>query len=143
MGDGAESWCDLEYFCRHLLDIIGSFQHLILQIDHIGADPERKRKIIGEEFIGDDTACLVLGDNIFYGNGFRKILRAAAENAEQNAEQSTDEAPVVEEQVQEVTEEPEEEGVEEGLKKEEVRNFVGIIFLVTFIIQYIYRIIMI
>jgi glucose-1-phosphate thymidylyltransferase len=40
--------------------------------------------IIGEKFIGDDYACLVLGDNIFYGNGFGSILRAAKENAEKN-----------------------------------------------------------
>jgi len=38
--------------------------------------------ILGEEFIGDDACAMVLGDNIFYGNGFGKILRAAAENAE-------------------------------------------------------------
>lgn len=40
--------------------------------------------IIGEEFIGDDCACLVLGDNIFYGSGFTGMLRQAVENAEQN-----------------------------------------------------------
>lgn len=34
--------------------------------------------IIGEEFIGDDSVCLVLGDNIFYGQGFSPMLRAAA-----------------------------------------------------------------
>ncbi len=38
--------------------------------------------ILGEEFIGDDACAMVLGDNIFYGNGFGKALRAAAENAE-------------------------------------------------------------
>lgn len=38
--------------------------------------------IIGEEFIGDDSACLVLGDNIFHGNGFTKLLREAVETAE-------------------------------------------------------------
>ncbi|MBP1551821.1 MAG: glucose-1-phosphate thymidylyltransferase RfbA [Oscillospiraceae bacterium] len=38
--------------------------------------------LIGEEFIGDDACAMVLGDNIFYGNGFGKILREAAENAE-------------------------------------------------------------
>lgn len=38
--------------------------------------------IIGEEFIGDDACAMVLGDNIFYGNGFGKVLRAAKENAE-------------------------------------------------------------
>jgi glucose-1-phosphate thymidylyltransferase len=34
--------------------------------------------ILGEEFIGDDSVCLVLGDNIFYGYGLPKILRNAA-----------------------------------------------------------------
>lgn len=38
--------------------------------------------IIGEEFIGDDSVCLVLGDNIFHGNGFSKMLRDAVEAAE-------------------------------------------------------------
>lgn len=40
--------------------------------------------LLGEEFIGDEACAMVLGDNIFYGNGFSKILKAAAENAEQN-----------------------------------------------------------
>ena len=40
--------------------------------------------ILGEEFIGDDACAMVLGDNIFYGNGFGKTLRAAAANAEEN-----------------------------------------------------------
>lgn len=38
--------------------------------------------IIGEEFIGDDSACLVLGDNIFHGSGLRTMLTAAVEMAE-------------------------------------------------------------
>lgn len=38
--------------------------------------------IIGEEFIGDDCCAMVLGDNIFYGNGFSKLLREAVINAE-------------------------------------------------------------
>ena len=41
--------------------------------------------LLGEEFIGGDACTMVLGDNIFYGNGFSKILRAAAANAEENA----------------------------------------------------------
>ena len=41
--------------------------------------------LLGEEFIGNDACAMVLGDNIFYGNGFRKTLRAAAENAEKDA----------------------------------------------------------
>ena len=40
--------------------------------------------IIGEKFIGKDAACLVLGDNIFYGSGFTGMLRKAVEDAEQN-----------------------------------------------------------
>ena len=38
--------------------------------------------IIGEEFVGDDSVCLVLGDNIFYGQGFTAMLRKAAETAD-------------------------------------------------------------
>ena len=40
--------------------------------------------LIGEEFIGDDACAMVLGDNIFYGNGFGRALRSAAKNAEEN-----------------------------------------------------------
>ena len=40
--------------------------------------------IIGEEFIGDDSVCLVLGDNIFYGSGFSGLLKESVKNAEQN-----------------------------------------------------------
>ena len=38
--------------------------------------------IIGEEFIGNDCACLVLGDNIFHGNGFTSLLKEAVRTAE-------------------------------------------------------------
>ena len=40
--------------------------------------------IIGEEFIGDDCACLVLGDNIFYGSGFSGLLKQSVQNAEKD-----------------------------------------------------------
>lgn len=40
--------------------------------------------IIGEKFIGNDSACLVLGDNIFYGSGFTGLLRKAVKDAEEN-----------------------------------------------------------
>ena len=40
--------------------------------------------IIGKEFVGSDSCAMVLGDNIFYGNGFGTILRSAKENAEKN-----------------------------------------------------------
>lgn len=41
--------------------------------------------IIGEEFIGDDSACLVLGDNIFHGNGFGTMLKEAVRAAEEES----------------------------------------------------------
>ncbi len=40
--------------------------------------------IIGEEFVGDDCACLVLGDNIFHGSNLRHMLRTAVETAERD-----------------------------------------------------------
>lgn len=40
--------------------------------------------IIGEKFIGNDSVCLVLGDNIFHGNGFSTMLKKAVRNAEEN-----------------------------------------------------------
>lgn len=40
--------------------------------------------IIGEKFIGKESACLVLGDNIFYGHGFPSMLREAVKDAEEN-----------------------------------------------------------
>lgn len=41
--------------------------------------------IIGEEFIGDDSVCMVLGDNIFHGNGLEQMLRNALQRAENEA----------------------------------------------------------
>lgn len=40
--------------------------------------------IIGDEFIGDDDVCLVLGDNIFYGHGLPELLRNARKNVEED-----------------------------------------------------------
>lgn len=40
--------------------------------------------IIGEKFIGEDSACLVLGDNIFYGGGFTGMLKQAVKSAEED-----------------------------------------------------------
>lgn len=44
--------------------------------------------LLGEEFIGDDCCAMVLGDNIFYGNGFTRLLTGAVENAEKNGRAS-------------------------------------------------------
>ena len=41
--------------------------------------------IIGEEFIGEDSACMVLGDNIFHGNGFIELLEEAVRSAEEDS----------------------------------------------------------
>lgn len=38
--------------------------------------------LIGEDFIGDDNMAMILGDNIYYGNGFTPILKEAVENAQ-------------------------------------------------------------
>ncbi len=38
--------------------------------------------LIGEEFLGEDSACLILGDNIFYGSGLTELLKAGVESAE-------------------------------------------------------------
>lgn len=40
--------------------------------------------ILGEEFLGGEAGAMVLGDNIFYGNGFRRLLKAAVSDAEKN-----------------------------------------------------------
>ncbi len=40
--------------------------------------------LLGEEFIGDDACAMVLGDNIFYGNNFGRLLRASVRNVEMN-----------------------------------------------------------
>ena len=40
--------------------------------------------ILGEEFLGGEAGAMVLGDNIFYGNGFRRLLKAAVTDAEEN-----------------------------------------------------------
>ena len=40
--------------------------------------------ILGEEFLGGEAGAMVLGDNIFYGNGFRRLLKAAVQDAEEN-----------------------------------------------------------
>ena len=42
--------------------------------------------ILGEDFIGDDDACLVLGDNIFYGHGLTDLLEASVKNAKEKKE---------------------------------------------------------
>ena len=52
--------------------------------EHPSPDGLAQAFIIGEKFIGDDAVCLVLGDNIFHGVGFSKILNQAVTDAEVN-----------------------------------------------------------
>lgn len=66
LGDGSQFGVDLSYCVQPSPD--GLAQAFIL----------------GEEFIGDDACAMVLGDNIFFGDGFSHVLKKAAENAEQN-----------------------------------------------------------
>ncbi|HGY9592866.1 TPA: glucose-1-phosphate thymidylyltransferase RfbA [Vibrio campbellii] len=65
LGDGSDFGISIEYAVQHSPD--GLAQALI----------------IGEEFIGDDSVCLVLGDNIFYGQSFSRQLKRASELTEQ------------------------------------------------------------
>lgn len=63
-------------------DLLGNGNHLGLNISYKeqpSPDGLAQAFIIGEEFIGNDSVCLVLGDNIFYGHGFAKVLKKAAE----------------------------------------------------------------
>lgn len=72
---------DLPNFCNLLGD--GSQYGIQLHYaEQPSPDGLAQAFIIGEEFIGDEPCAMVLGDNIFYGNGFGKVLRAAKENAE-------------------------------------------------------------
>ena len=68
--------------------LLGDGSHFGLRLSYkIQPSPDGLAQafLLGEEFIGDDACAMVLGDNIFYGNGFGRILRAATANAEENA----------------------------------------------------------
>ena len=64
-------------------ELLGDGSHFGLNLSYAvqpSPDGLAQAFIIGEEFIGDDDCCMVLGDNIFYGNGFKKNLAQAVEN---------------------------------------------------------------
>lgn len=64
-------------------DLLGDGSNFGLNLEYAvqpSPDGLAQAFIIGEEFIGDDDCCMVLGDNIFYGNGFKKNLAQAVEN---------------------------------------------------------------
>lgn len=66
LGDGSDYGCTFEY------------------AEQPSPDGLAQAFIIGEKFIGNDSACLVLGDNIFNGNGFTTLLKRAVDDAENN-----------------------------------------------------------
>ena len=71
-----------------------NFKRLLLDGSQLGMNfsyEEQKKPngiaeafIIGEKFIGNDSVCLILGDNMFYGSGFTKILKKSVEDVEKN-----------------------------------------------------------
>ena len=73
-----------------------NFKRLFENGNHIGLNisyAEQKNPngiaeafIIGEEFIGDDNVCLILGDNIFYGGGFTKLLKKSVKTVNQSSD---------------------------------------------------------
>ena len=74
---------DLPGFKRHL----GDGKELGLRFEYAeqpSPDGLAQAFIIGEEFIGNDSACLVLGDNIFYGSGFSALLKESVKAADEN-----------------------------------------------------------
>lgn len=69
---------------EHLLGDGGEFGVRLQYVVQPSPDGLAQAFLLGERFIGDDACAMVLGDNIFYGNGFSRILRAAAQDAEEN-----------------------------------------------------------
>ena len=66
--------------------LLGSGEDLGIQLSYkeqANPDGLAQAFIIGEEFIGIDNVCLVLGDNIFYGHGLTKMLQSARKNVEE------------------------------------------------------------
>lgn len=66
-------------------ELLGNGDDLGMRFEYIeqpSPDGLAQAFILGEDFIGEDDACLVLGDNIFYGHGFVELLRKARRNVE-------------------------------------------------------------
>ena len=68
----------------HLLGDGGQFGLSLSYVVQPSPDGLAQAFLLGEDFIGEDACAMVLGDNIFYGNGFGKLLRAATVDAEEN-----------------------------------------------------------
>lgn len=65
--------------------LLGNGNHFGLNLEYkVQTSPDGLAQafLLGEEFIGDDACCMILGDNVLYGNGLKKNLKEAANNAE-------------------------------------------------------------
>ena len=66
-------------------DLLGDGSHFGIHLTYAvqpSPDGLAQAFLIGKDFIGDDECAMILGDNIFYGNGFSGILKASVQNAE-------------------------------------------------------------
>ena len=66
-------------------DLLGDGSHFGIHLSYAvqpSPDGLAQAFLIGKEFIGDDECAMILGDNIFYGNGFSPLLRESVQNAE-------------------------------------------------------------
>ncbi len=72
---------DTPHVSRSFLVTVISSAYLFTYAVQPSPDGLAQAFIIGEEFIGNDTVAMVLGDNIFAGHGLKKRLKAAVENA--------------------------------------------------------------
>ncbi len=66
-------------------NLLGDGSHFGIKLSYVvqpSPDGLAQAFTLGDSFIGDEPCAMVLGDNIFYGNGFSRILRQAAQNAE-------------------------------------------------------------
>ncbi len=73
----------------NFIKLLGTGEDLGLQLSYKeqpSPDGLAQAFIIGEDFIGDDSVCMVLGDNIFYGQGFTQLLSQARQNVEQKGD---------------------------------------------------------
>lgn len=67
--------------------LLGNGKHFGLNLSYkVQPSPDGLAQafILGKEFIGNDSVCMILGDNIFYGNGLKHALRKAVENTTKN-----------------------------------------------------------
>ena len=73
----------------NFIKLLGTGEDLGLQLSYKeqpSPDGLAQAFIIGEDFIGEDSVCMVLGDNIFYGQGFTQLLSQARQNVEQKGD---------------------------------------------------------